>query len=62
LDIVLPKDQAIPHLGIYPEDLPTVNKDTCPAKFIAALFIIAPVQGNARDKKFEWVGRGSGWG
>ena len=41
LDIVLPKDPAIPLLGIYPEDTPTCNKDTCSTMFIAALFIIA---------------------
>jgi hypothetical protein len=41
LDIVLPKDLAIPLLGIYPEDVPTGNKDTCSIMFIAALFIIA---------------------
>ena len=23
--------------------------------------IICPVQGNARAKKWEWVGRGAGW-
>jgi hypothetical protein len=28
-------------LGIYPEDAPTCNKDTCSIMFIAALFIIA---------------------
>ena len=28
LDIVLLKDPAIPLLGIYPEDVPTFNKDT----------------------------------
>jgi hypothetical protein len=28
-------------LGIYPEDVPTCNKDTCSTMFIAALFIIA---------------------
>jgi hypothetical protein len=27
--------------GIYPEDVPTYNKDTCSTMFIAALFIIA---------------------
>jgi hypothetical protein len=27
--------------SIYPEDVPTGNKDTCPTIFIAALFIIA---------------------
>jgi hypothetical protein len=41
LDIVLPEDTAIPLLGIYPEDAPTCNKDTCSTMFIAALFIIA---------------------
>jgi hypothetical protein len=32
---------AIPLLGIYSEDAPTYNKDTCSTMFIAALFIIA---------------------
>jgi hypothetical protein len=41
LDIVLPEDPAIPLLGIYPEDVPTCNKDTCATMFIAALFIRA---------------------
>jgi hypothetical protein len=41
LDIVLPEDPATPLLGIYPEDVPTCNKDTCSTMFIAALFIIA---------------------
>jgi hypothetical protein len=41
LDIVLSEDPAIPLLGIYPEDAPTGNKDTCSTMFIAALFIIA---------------------
>jgi hypothetical protein len=41
LDIVLPEDPAIPLLGIYPEDVPTGNKNTCSNTFIAALFIIA---------------------
>ena len=35
------KDPAIPLLGIYPEDVPTGNKETCSTMFIAALFIIA---------------------
>jgi hypothetical protein len=38
---VLPEDLAISLLGIYPEDVPTDNKDTCSTMFIAALFIIA---------------------
>jgi hypothetical protein len=41
LDILLLEDPAIPLLGIYPEDAPTCNKDTCSNMFIAALFIIA---------------------
>jgi hypothetical protein len=40
LDIVLPEDPAIPLLDIYPEDIPTGNKNTCSTMFIAALFII----------------------
>jgi hypothetical protein len=41
LDIVLPKDPAIPLLGIYQLDVPTGKKDTFSIMFIAALFIIA---------------------
>jgi hypothetical protein len=41
LDIILPEDPAIPLLGIYPEDVPTCNKDICSNVFIAALFTIA---------------------
>jgi hypothetical protein len=41
LDIVLPEDPAIPLLGIYPEDVPTGNKNTCSTLFIEALFITA---------------------
>jgi hypothetical protein len=40
LDIVLPEDPAIPLLGIYPEDVPTCNKDTCSSMFIATYFFI----------------------
>jgi hypothetical protein len=39
--MILLVDPAIPLLGIYPEDIPTGNKDTCSTLFIAALFIIA---------------------
>jgi len=35
------EDPAIPLLGIYPEDAPTCNKDTCSTMYIEALFIIA---------------------
>jgi hypothetical protein len=41
LDIVLLEDPLIPLLGIYPEDAPTCNKDTCSTMFITALFIVA---------------------
>jgi hypothetical protein len=41
LDLVILEDPAIPLLGIFPEDFPTGNKDTCSTMFIAALFIIA---------------------
>jgi hypothetical protein len=41
LNIILLEDPAIPLLGIYPEDVPTGNKDTCSTMFIAVLFIIA---------------------
>jgi hypothetical protein len=39
LDIVLPEDQTIPLLGIYPKESPTYNKDTYCTMFIAVLFI-----------------------
>ena len=41
MDIVLLQDPEIPLLGIYPEDAPMCNKDTCSTMFIAAIFIIA---------------------
>jgi hypothetical protein len=41
LYIGLPEDPVIPRLGIYIEDVPTYNKDTCSTMFIEALFIIA---------------------
>jgi hypothetical protein len=41
LDIILPEERTIALLGIYSEDAPTCNKDTCSTMFIAALFIIA---------------------
>jgi hypothetical protein len=40
LDIILLENPAIPLLGIYPEEVPTGNKNTCSTMFIAALFII----------------------
>jgi hypothetical protein len=40
LDTILLEDPAIPLLGIYPEEVPTGNKNTYSTTFIAALFII----------------------
>jgi len=37
LDIVVPEEPAIPLLGIYPNDAPTYNKDTCSTMFTVAL-------------------------
>jgi hypothetical protein len=45
-----------PLLGIYPEDAPTGNKDTCSTMFIAALFIIARSWKEARcPSTEEWI-------
>ena len=56
LDIVLPEDPAIPLLGIYPEDVPTGNKDTSSTMFIAALFIIARSWKEPRcPSTVEWI-------
>jgi hypothetical protein len=41
LDIILLEDSAIPLLGIYPEEVPIGNKNTCSTMFIETLFIIA---------------------
>jgi hypothetical protein len=41
LDIIIPEDSAIPLLSMYPEDVPTGNKNTCSTMFIAALFIVS---------------------
>jgi hypothetical protein len=41
LDIILPEYPAIPLLGIYPEEVPSGNKNTCSTMFIAVLFIRA---------------------
>jgi hypothetical protein len=54
LNIVLPKVSAIPHLGIYPEDAPTCNKDTCSTMFITALFIIARSWKEPRSPSTEY--------
>ena len=40
----------MPLLGIYPEDPPTYNKDTCSTMFITDIFIIA-----RRWKQLRWL-------
>ena len=56
MDIVLPEEQAIPLLGIYPEDASTCNKDTCSTMFIAALFIIARSWKESRcPSREKWI-------
>jgi hypothetical protein len=56
LDIVLHEDPAIPLLGIYLEDAPTCNENTCFTMFIAALFIRAT---NCKEPRCpsteEWI-------
>ena len=56
MDIVLPEDPAIPLLGLYSENVPTCNKDTCSTMFIAALFIIARSWKEPRcPSTAEWI-------
>ena len=40
MSIVLPENPAISLLGVYPEDVPTYNKDICSSMFIVSLSII----------------------
>ena len=43
-------------LGLYPEDVPTGNKDTCSTMFIAALFIIVRSWKEHRCSSIEeWI-------
>jgi hypothetical protein len=56
LDIVLLEDLATPPLGIYPEDVPTCNINTCSTMFIAAIFIIATSWKELRcPSTVEWI-------
>jgi hypothetical protein len=58
LDIVLLENLTIPLLGIYPEDVPACNKDTCSILFILALFIIARSWKKPRcPSTEEWIQR-----
>jgi hypothetical protein len=54
LDIVLPKDPAIPLQGICPEDAPICNKDTCSTMLVAALFIVVRSWKQPRCP-WEWI-------
>jgi hypothetical protein len=53
LDIILLEDLAIPLLGIYLEDAPICNKDTCSTMFTATLFIIARSRKELRCPRTE---------
>ena len=56
LDLILPEDPAIPLMGIYTEEVPTGNKNTCSTMFIAALFIIARSWKEPRCPSIEeWI-------
>jgi hypothetical protein len=46
------------HLGSF-QLLAIINKAAI--NIVEHVFLL-PVQGNARAKKWEWVGRGAGWG
>ena len=56
MDIILPEDPLIYLLGIYPEEAPRLNKDTCSIMFIEALFIIARTWKEPRcPSTEEWI-------
>jgi hypothetical protein len=56
LDIILQEDPTIPLLGIYPDEVPIGNKNTCSTMFIAVLYIIARSWKEPRcSPKEEWI-------
>ena len=56
MEVVLWEEQAIPLLGIYPEDVPTGKKATCSIMFRAALFIITRIWKQPRcPSTEEWI-------
>jgi hypothetical protein len=57
---MLSEDPAIPLLGIYPEDAPTYNKDTCCTMFMADLFTIARRWKRTEMSFKRGMGRGGG--
>ena len=55
LELELPYDPAIPHLGIHTEETRS-ERDTCTSMFIAALFIIARTCKQPRcPSADEWI-------
>jgi hypothetical protein len=49
-------DPAIPLLGIYPNDAPSYNKDTCSTMFIATLNVLARSWKQLRcPSREEWI-------
>jgi hypothetical protein len=56
LEIVLPKDPAIPPLGIYQKDIPTYHRNTGSIMFIATLLLIARSwKQPKRPSTEEWI-------
>ena len=55
LDMTLLENPAIPLLGIYPEDSPACNKDTCSTMFVAALFIARSWKEPRYLSMEEWI-------
>ena len=56
LGMALLEDPVIPLLGIYPEDSPACNNDTCSTMFIAALFVVARSWKESRcPSTEEWI-------
>ena len=56
--ISLPKDPAIPLLGIYPKSACSYKKDICSTMFIATLFVIARTWKQPRCPSTEkWIGK-----
>jgi hypothetical protein len=59
LDIVLPEDPAIPLLGIYLEEVPTGNKDTCSTTFISVFFFFLIIARSWKETRCpsteEWI-------
>jgi hypothetical protein len=56
LEIVLPEDPTIPHIGIDPKDAPPNNMGTCSITFITALLVIDKIWKQSRSPLTEeWI-------